>query len=145
MGQPSRTLGRTRLDRRSRYGESVGIEDLGVDCQGVSWPQAPRRTQSAHGAFIKIGAQLKGVCFSAEKADQATLADNGIGIFAMSAPSLSNLDDDLALGSAPLDVGHGLIRRAEWEDTINHRPDDARFDKARDLAQLTPVGLHEQE
>ena len=41
--------------RRSRDGASLGAEDLADPGQGVSWPQASRRTQLAHGRNLHQG------------------------------------------------------------------------------------------
>src|SRR5260221_13153232 len=62
-------------------------------------------------------------------------------------PSLGSLDldDDLALRAACLDVGDGFVGGLERENLVDNRTDGARFDETGDLPKLAPVRLHEEE
>src|SRR5712671_7733841 len=57
---------------------------------------------------------------------------------------VSHRDDDLALGPPALDVGHGVLRRLEWEEPVDDRSDRAGVDEGCDRAKLLAAGLHEQ-
>src|SRR6266571_1711706 len=49
---------------------------------------------------------------------------------------VSHRDDDLALGPPALDVGHGVLGRAEGEDPVDDRPDGAGVGEGGDRAEL---------
>src|SRR6267142_487820 len=57
----------------------------------------------------------------------------------------NHLDDDLAFCTPRFEVSPSLFDGFEREDPIDDRPDDARFNEGRDLAQLLAVRSHENK
>jgi len=79
-----------------------------------------------------------------ERCDQALDAAKLAGRNRLCWASL-DLDHDLALGAAGLDIGQRLVGGLEREDLVDDGPDRALFDQAGDLLQLGTARLHEEE